>query len=1809
MTRKRRVNELFTSSLFTYAAENTLEIQLHDDITDEKYYNIGDTVNFNAHKYCIINIENGKVELEDEDFPLTFKIISFDELLEGVTESERKIFKNYAPSASKNTFVADINEYIGAVITEDGRKYRIKEVNGDTVALVDIQSLDMLFIEVIQYRNVGEIIPLLKNVKLVSRKTDNTKRKAEDKKPSQPNNPESANAVSSLFDILNDDCVIKANNIQSNDDFVCFHYENSEESYVTKGQRISNNIKAIRVLKTLADEERKATNEEQQILSLFSGWGGLQEAFDEKNNHYNELMDILNPVEYREAKKSFLSAFYTPLEIIKPIYKMLENFGFNGGKVLEPSCGIGKFIGAMPPEMLKNSLVYCSDIDSISSEITKYLYPSAKVKTSSFENTDYPDEYFDLAITNVPFDEIKVNDRVYNRFNFYIHDYFICKMVDKVRPGGFVVALTSNGTMDKADKKARQYIADKAKLVGAVRLPNGAFGNTHTDAVTDIIVLQKLSEGEISDTNWVISMKQQLDGVEFNINSYFVENGHFLGDMEVISGQFGNKVSFVGNLDADKLMNTLNGFEAIYNEQKAVANEDGEVVRIELPANLYEKPNLSYLIYENIIWYKNGGYLEKYISPNAKAEERVKALIPLKDVLMELMEAQLENEGDSEIKLLQEKLSYRYDSFVAKYGYISSRANSMAFREDCKYPLLCSLEIFDDDGEYIGKAEIFTKRTIKTYIEPKVDNAEDALYVSIAEKGGIDFEYMSELTHLTADELKAELTQQLKLFKVPFSDLYEDADTYLSGYVKEKLTVAKIAAEDDENFTRNVLALEKVQPSDIPAEDIFAPIGATWIPNDVYEEFMYELFETPEWLKSKKEKNSNDSNLVRVCFYNDKYYISNKKMDDYRVQITMTYGTNRRSAYELLEDALNLVTTRVYDYVESDGKSKRVLNEKETALAQTKQEEIKIRFNDWLWKDFDRRERLVRKYNDEMNVIVEREYDGSHIRFEGMNAQIKLEPHQKNAVARAILSGNELLAHVVGAGKTFSMIAIAMEKKRLGLCNKSLFAVPNHLVEQWSGEFMRLYPFANVLITSKKDFEKRNRNKFCAKIATGNYDAVIMSHEQFKSIPLSKERQLEELYKEIDQIELSLSECIDSEDDNIQAKNYTERQLEIAKNNAEKKIEKLMDTPRDNCVTFEELGVDLLLLDEAHMFKNLAVFTKLRNVAGLTNSNSKKAQDLLMKCNYLNEITDYKGIVFATGTPISNAICELYVMQKYLEPQHLETAHIYTFDGWISRFASTETKFEVKPEGTGYRAVVRVSKYHNLPELMKLFRIVADIRVADQLNLDVPTAKQHNIAVNPSEIQKDIVLSFGERADAIRNGMVNREVDNMLCVTNDGRKLAIDQRMYDVNLPDDKKSKLNRCARTVYIIWKWTKEVKASQLVFLDTGTPKHNDENNTSFDAYNDFKGKLISFGVPTEEIAFIHDADTDAKKKVLFEKVNKGEVRILLGSTEKLGAGTNVQKRLFAIHNIDCPWRPSDLEQRRGRIVRRGNMNRVIHIYSYVTKNTFDTYLYQTVLSKAEFISQIMSSKVSQREMDDIDTSCLNYAAIKALSTGNPVIKEKLELEEKIAKLKIQRSAFLSKRLSLETKIRKTLPLEIEANEGRLQAMKADWDMVQNDKTFDKEKHFAPLTLKDRVFDIDNKKKASEMLQFYVDNTKNINRTTIGQYRGFTMATAYDMMNFKIVMYLISPNAGFSYPMNVGKDGLGNITRMNNLIESLPEGITKIEQELERACMDLEQAKIEFEKPFEKENEYQQMAIRIAEINNELAVNVNGVENIIED
>lgn len=1391
----------------------------------------------------------------------------------------------------------------------------------------------------------------------------------------------------------------------------------------TKSERYANNINAIKTLKEIESSNRQATPAEQEILAKYVGWGGLDSYFKAENNA--QLKALLNDDEYKAALASTLTSFYTPPAVIRAVYNAFNNLGFKTGNILEPSCGVGNFMGLCPTNM-SDSKFYGVELDDISGRIASKLYPQANIAVQGFETTNLPDNFFDAAVGNVPFAQLKVLDKKYDKYNFLIHDYFFAKTLDKVRPGGIIAFITSKGTMDKKSSKVRKYIAQRAELLGAIRLPNDTFSKTAgTEVTSDILILKKRERMIDIEPDWVHLGK---DDNGITINSYFVEHPEMiLGEMQEVSGPFGAKAECIAyeNANLEDLLN-----EAVSNidgEYKAQAieklfedTEDDEDADL-IPATPDVK-NFSYTVVDGDIYYRQNSVMEKQ-KVNKTAEKRIKALVKVREALREVLNNQLEDMPDEIIANSQRKLNVIYDRFVNEYGYINSKANMKAFEKDNSINLLASLEKFDSEKNYKGKSDIFSKRTIKPHkAVDKVDTASDALAVSISEKAKIDLEYMSQLYGKSVDDIIDEL--EGVIFNVPGTDIYQTADEYLSGNVREKLrTALSYSYDKPEQYDCNITALKAVQPVDLTATEIDVRLGATWLPVDVVRDFMYETIGTPRYIR--------DSIDVSYSEYNAEWRISHKSFDK-SVNAVSTYGTKIINAYKILEDTLNLRDVKIFDNVFENGKERRILNKEETAIAQSKQELIKSRFASWIFSDRDRRERLCRLYNEKFNSVRPREYDGSHLIFDGMNSEIQLREHQRNAVAHAIYGGNTLLAHTVGAGKTFEMVAIAMESKRLGLCNKSLFVVPNHITEQMGIEFMQLYPAANILVATKKDFETANRKKFCSRIATGDYDAVIIGHSQFEKIPMSIERQRQIIETQIDDVIESIAFA-----QNNNAENFTIKQLEKTKKNLENKLQKLNDQSRkDDVVTFEELGVDRLFVDEAHYYKNLFLYTKMRNVAGVGQTEAQKSSDLFMKCRYLDEITDGKGVVFATGTPISNSMTELYTMQRYLQYNKLLELGLNNFDAWASTFGETVTALELSPEGNGYRMKTRFAKFFNLPELMSTFREIADIKTADVLDLDVPDVERHNVLTKPSEQQKEIIAGIGDRADKVHSGAVDPSVDNMLKITNDGRKLALDQRLINPMLPDFEGSKLNVCADNIFSLWDKTKEDRLAQMVFCDISTPN----GAGKFNVYDELKAKLIAKGIPENEIAFIHDAKTNQQKQDIFSQVRSGKIRVIIGSTSKMGAGTNCQDKLIALHHLDCPWRPSDLQQREGRIIRQGNKNSLVHIYSYLTENTFDAYLYQLVENKQKFISQIMTSKSPVRSAEDIDELQLSYAVAKALCSGNPLIKEKMDLDVQVSKLKILKANFLSVKYELEDQIASTFPQKISSAKYNVEKIKSD-------------------------------------------------------------------------------------------------------------------------------------------------------------------------
>lgn len=1561
-----------------------------------------------------------------------------------------------------------------------------------------------------------------------------------------------------------------------------FNLNENEVEYVGKKERFRRNIMAIQLLKKCQDENRFATPEEQVILSKYVGWGGIPEAFDERNSawatEYLELSTVLTPEEYAAARESTLTAFYTPPEVINAVYSAIENMGFTQGNILEPSCGIGNFIGMLPDSM-KDSKIYGVELDTISGSIAQQLYQKHSVAVQGFEETNLPDSFFDVAVGNVPFGDFKVIDKRYDKHKFLIHDYFFAKTLDKLRPGGVMAFITSKGTMDKENNSVRKYIAQRAELLGAIRLPNDTFkGNAGTEVVSDILFLQKRDRVLDLSPDWV-DLAVNDDGIK--MNSYFVQHPEMiLGEMKMISGRFGTEATCEPIEGAGlksqlvEAVSKINGTISAY-EQNEV-EEATEFITADPTVR-----NFSYTVVEGNLYYRENSRMN-LCKVSSNAETRIKEMIKIRDSARNLLDLQKENFPDDDIKAEQENLNKLYDKFIEKYGLLSSRGNSV-FKNDSSYPLLTSLEIVNEEGQLERKADMFTKRTIRPHqAVTSVDTASEALALSIEKKAMVDMEYMSELTGKSEQEIFKELKGVIFLnpmhgYGSNTQAKYLTADEYLSGNVREKLAWAKRSAQlFPDDFQVNVEALEKVQPKDLTASEISVRLGATWLPSEIVQQFVFELLQTPGYTQWNMK--------VNFSKYTGKWNISGKSADRNNIRAEQKYGTSRINAYYIIEETLNLKDVRIFDYEETpDGKKKAVLNKKETAIAQSKQELIKQEFQDWIWKDPVRREKLTKMYNEKFNSIRPREYDGSHIIFSGMNPEIKLREHQRNAVAHILYGGNTLLAHVVGSGKTFEMVAAAQESKRLGLCQKSLFVVPNHLTEQWASEYLQLYPSANILVATRKDFETKNRKKFCGRIATGDYDAVIIGHSQFEKIPMSIERQRAFLEEQLDDITNGIDEIKRNRGDSFSVK-----ELERTRKAVKQKLDKLNDQSRkDDVVTFEELGVDRIFIDESHYYKNLFLYTKMRNVGGIAQTEAQKSSDLFMKCRYLDELTGGRGVVFATGTPISNSMVELYTIQRYLQYGKLQQNGLQHFDAWASTFGETVAATELTPEGTGYRMKTRFSRFYNLPELMAMFKEAADIKTADMLNLPVPKANFHNVAVKPSEIQKEMVLSLSERAEKVRNGMVDSKDDNMLKITNDGRKLALDQRMINPMLPDFEGSKLNACVDNIHRIWTDTADKKSTQLVFCDLSTPK----KDGSFNTYDDICNKLIKRGIPKDEIRFIHEADTEAKKQELFKKVRKGEVRILIGSTQKMGAGTNVQDKLIALHDLDCPWRPADLEQRSGRIIRQGNENPEVDIYRYVTEQTFDAYLYQLVEGKQKFASQIMTSKSPVRSAEDIDETALSYAEIKMLATGNPYIKEKMDLDIQVQKLKVLKSSFSSERYALEDKILKYFPFRISAYETRIEGLKKDIDVVSKNPRPD-ENTF--------TFKIDDKTytKRTKAGMGIIEACKAMTSpdpVPLGEYRGFKLELAFDRMER---MYEVKIKGNISLKTYLSDDPSGNTVRIDNVIDKYPEALELAQRELEETRKQLEAAKEEVEKPFSREEELKEKTERLNELNKLLSL-----------
>ena len=1551
------------------------------------------------------------------------------------------------------------------------------------------------------------------------------------------------------------------------------------------------NMEAIHLLQTLEQEERLATPEEQEVLSRYVGWGGIPQAFEEKNsswtNEYLELKNTLSPEEYSAARASTLNAFYTSPTVIRSMYEALENMGLKQGNILEPSCGVGNFMGLIPESMNKAKM-YGVELDPVSGKIAKQLYQKNKIAVQGFEETSYPDSFFDCVIGNVPFGSYQVSDRRYDRHHFMIHDYFIAKSLDLIRPGGVVAVVTSSGTMDKQNPAVRQYIANRAELLGAIRLPNNAFQrNANTSVVSDILFFQKRDRASIEEPEW-LNLKETPEG--YSVNAYFAEHPEMvLGEFTTESTQYGKQEVTVkpkeGIILEEQLKEAVQNIHGTITELELSDTELEEDV-VSIPADPDVK-NFSFTVVNDEVYYRENSVMNRMELP-AMTAERVKGMLKIRDVTNELIQCQMEEGNDEQITKLQEKLNEEYDTFTAKYGLLSSNANKRAFSQDSSYCLLTSLEFLDDKGELKRKADIFTKRTIRrAETVTSVDTASEAFAVSIGERAGVDLSYMAQLSGKTEEELTEELAGII--FKNPISEKSLHKDEYLSGNVREKLQIAKQFAEDHPEYQVNVQYLEQVQPKDLDASEIEARLGATWISEDYITRFMAETFHTPRYYVGSKVK-------VQYAEVTGQWNVMGKNVDSYgNALVTSTYGTQRANAYRLLEDALNLRDTKIYDTVQDADGEHRELNRKETMLAQQKQELIKEEFKEWIFKDLHRREDLCKIYNERFNSIRPREYDGSHIQFVGMNPEITLMPHQKNAVAHVLYGNNTLLAHCVGAGKTFQMIAAGMESKRLGLSQKNLYVVPNHLTEQWGSDFLRLYPGANILVATKKDFEPANRKRFCSRIATGDYDAVIIGHTQFEKIPLSRERQIAMLEQQIADITFSIEEAAHQA-----GQNYTIKQLEKTKKSLQTRMKKLNDqTRKDDVVTFEQLGVDRLFVDESHSFKNLFLYTKMRNVAGISQTDAQKSSDMFMKCRYMDELTGGRGITFATGTPVSNSMTELYTIMRYLQYDTLMRMGMGHFDSWAATFGETVTAIELSPEGTGYRAKTRFARFFNLPELISIFKEAADIQTSDMLNLPVPEAEFINEVLKPSEEQQEMVGAFSERAESVRGGLVNPTEDNMLKITNDGRKCALDQRLLNELLPDAEKSKVNTCVENAFQVWNEGKTDRTTQLIFCDLSTPK----GDETFNVYDDVRNKLVARGIPKEEIAFIHEYNTEAKKAELFAKVRAGQVRILMGSTPKLGAGTNVQDRLIALHHLDCPWKPSDLEQQEGRILRQGNQNDKVKIFRYVTENTFDAYMWQILENKQKFISQIMTSKSPVRACEDVDDTALSYAEIKALATGNPYIKEKMDLDVQVSKLKLLKANHTSQIYRLESDIAKNFPVQISALKERIAGMQIDSQVVKSVDLQDNDT-FA-MTIGNVLYE--DKKEAGEALIAACAGLKTVSTGgKVGEYHGFTLSASYNMFSNA---FELTVKGKCSYKLEIGKDPVGNMQRIHNTLSSIDRKLTESEQKLETVQQQLATAQEEVKKPFPKEAELNEKMKRLSELNALLNMDEKGNETIMAD
>ena len=1654
--------------------------------------------------------------------------------------------KDEERSQQEQPDIQDNSDLIGKEILIDNRRYvieSISEISGD-VSMRDITFANAVGFPINRVEKIGYIRSLLSKAQ-------------EEKQPEKAVSPVPAPSEPR------------------------HNYRITEDTLGVGGakEKFRNNMAAINLLHELELENRLATPEEQEILSKYVGWGGLSMAFDENNaawaDEFKELYASLSPEEYRAAMESTLTAFYTPPVVIKGMYEALERLGFSEGSILEPSCGTGNFFGLLPDTMAGSKL-HGVEIDPLTGKIAKQLYQKANIAVQGFEETKLPDDHFDVVIGNVPFGDFKVNDSRYNAQKFLIHDYFFAKALDKVRAGGVVAFITSKGTMDKASPEIRKYIAQRAELLGAIRLPDNTFrANAGTEVTSDILFLQKRDRVIDTEPDWV-----HLDTDENGItmNSYFVQHPEMiLGEMKMESTRFGFDSACKAYQDIPLSELLHNAVQNIQGEIPEYENEldeisDGQDASIPADPNVR---NFSYALVDGKVYFREDDRMTP-AAASVTAENRIKGLIQIRDCVRKLIEYQTEDYPDDLIHTEQENLNRLYDGFTKQYGLINNRGNYLAFASDESYFLLCSLEVLDDEGNFKRKADMFTKRTIKPHREiTSVETASEALALSIGEKARVDLHYMEQLTGKPKEEIIKDL--QGVIFRIPATEpaQYVTADEYLSGNVRAKLITAEAAAKENPEFAVNAQALKQVIPQDLSAAEISVRLGTTWIPQGDIQRFVMELLTPSSYAQSRIR--------VRYTPINGDWFIENKSSDYGNVKADSTYGTKRASAYRIIEDTLNLRDTRIFDYVyDENGNKKAVFNAKETTAAQAKQEAIKQAFQDWIWKDPERRNRLVRYYNDTFNSVRPREYDGSHITFGGISPEITLRPHQVNAIAHILYGGNTLLAHKVGAGKTFEMVAAAQESKRLGLCNKAMFVVPNHLVGQWASEYLRLYPSANILVTRKQDFETGNRKKFCSRIATGDYDAVIIGHSQFEKIPMSIERQREQLERQLDDIERGIDDVKASK-----GEQFTVKQLMKTRKGIKTKLDKLNDTKRkDTVIDFEQLGIDRLFIDESHFYKNLYLYTKMRNVGGIAQTEAQKSSDLFMKCRYLDEITGNRGTVFATGTPISNSMVELYSVQRYLQYDTLLQNGLQHFDSWASTFGETVTALELAPEGTNYRAKTRFAKFFNLPELMLMFREVADIQTADMLKLPVPKVNYHNIKTKPSEIQSEMVASLAKRAEKVRARLVEPNVDNMLKITNDGRKLALDQRMIDPMLPDDPNSKVNACIDNLYRIWEDYADTKAAQLVFCDLSTPK----NDGTFNVYDDMREKLIARGIPAEQIRFIHEATTDAQKKELFAKVRSGEVRVLLGSTQKMGAGTNVQDRLIAIHNLDCPWRPSDLEQRQGRIERQGNMFPEVKVYRYVTEQTFDAYLYQLIESKQKFISQIMTSKSPVRSAEDVDEVALSFAEVKMLATGDERFKEKMDLDIQVSKLRVLKQSYLSEHYDLEDRILKYFPQTIAEYEQRIVCYEADTALAEQHKPQGEEK-FCPMTL--RGIRYAEKAAAGEMLLAICKEYPLSAPTEIGSYRGFKMEVFYDTVG---AHYCLNLCGQAKYKVELGSDPLGNLTRIENELAKLPARLEAAQTKLAETIAQLETAKVEVQKPFTFEKELKEKSERLNALNIEL-------------